>query len=162
MTTYATTDLCDDHPNDVRVIEENFISLGKRKAFHGQAFIVKTFEDNTKVRGNLETPGNGRVMVVDGGGSRRCALFGGKLAVLAAENGWAGVIINGCARDADEIDAEDTGVKALQLHPKKSNKDDGGVLDVPVRFGGQTINPGDWVYADRDGVVISSKPVHEG
>jgi len=161
MTEYATTDLCDDHGDKVRVLETTFVSLGGKEAFHGPVLTIKTFEDNTKVRATLETPGEGRVMVVDGEGSNRCALFGGNLAILAAQNGWAGVVINGCARDADEIDGEDVGVKALGLCPRKSVKADLGTLDVPVRFAGQTINPGDWLYADRDGVIVASEPVHK-
>ncbi len=160
--TYAVTDLCDDHGDDVRVLEIETIMLGGAAAFHGPVKTLKTFEDNTKVRALVETPGEGRVLVVDGGASRRCALFGGNLAVLAANNGWAGVVINGCARDADEIDAENVGVRAIGLCPRKSVKSGLGTEDVSVRFGGQTINPGDWLYADRDGIIISSKPVHEG
>lgn len=160
--TYAVTDLCDDHNDDVQVLECEMILLGGRKAFHGPIKTLKTFEDNTKVRALVETPGDGRVLVVDGGASRRCALFGGNLAVLAANNGWAGVVINGCARDADEIDAENVGVRALGLCPRKSVKSGLGTEDVTVRFGGLTINPGDWLYADRDGIIVSSKPVHEG
>lgn len=161
MSTIATTDICDDHGEAARVVDDLFaVSLGKRSSFHGPAKTLRTFEDNTKVREAVESDGKGQVLVVDGGGSRRCALFGGNLAVLAAKNNWAGIIIYGCARDADEIDAEDIGLKAIGLCPRKSAKQNLGSYDVAVTFGGQTIQPGDYIYADRDGVVVASGPLH--
>lgn len=163
MTIIATTDICDDHGDAARVLDDIFpVSLGKCASFHGQVRTLKTFEDNTKVREAVDSNGQGRVLVVDGGGSRRCALFGGNLAVLAAKNNWAGIIINGCARDGDEIDAEEMGFKAIGHCPRKSVKQNLGTYDVPVTFAGQTINSGDYLYADRDGVVVATSPLHKG
>ena len=97
----------------------------------------------------------GQVLVVNGGASQRCALFGGNLAKLAADNGWAGIIINGCVRDTAELAAEKVGIKALGVHPRKSQKRDLGIYDVPVKFAGVRIYPGDWIYADEDGIILS-------
>ncbi len=107
------------------------------------------------VREIVQTPGEGRVLVVDGGGSLRCGLLGGNLAVAAARNGWAGVVIHGCARDADEIDAEQIGVRALALHPRRSERGlHSGQAGIPVRFAGVTFREGEWLLADRDGIVV--------
>jgi regulator of ribonuclease activity A len=125
--------------------------------FSGPASTVRCFENNPLVREALNEPGRGRVLVVDGGGSRRCALLGDNLAGLAATNGWAGVVINGCLRDAADIGSIPIGVKAIAPHPLKSSKRDPGVRDVPVSFAGVTVTPGDWVYADMDGVIVGGK-----
>ncbi len=156
MTQLATTDLSDAHEEKLKYPDPVFRDFGGRLTFHGPVHTLKTFEDNTKVRAAVEQPGDGRVLVIDGGGSLRCALFGGNLAVLAAKNGWAGVVVNGCVRDGDELAAEAVGIKALGTHPRKSVKRDLGEFDVPVTFAGITIHPGDWLYADRDGIVVSS------
>ena len=103
----------------------------------------------------MEEPGKGRVLVVDGGGSKRCALLGDNIAAMAAANGWAGIIIHGCIRDSADIAAMPLGVKALATHPLKSAKRDAGLRDVPVSFAGVRVRPGDWVYADGDGVLVS-------
>ncbi len=153
----ATTNLSDDHGDAVRVLDPIFADFGSRDAFHGPVKTLKCFEDNAKVREAVEGPGNGQVLVVDGGGSERCALFGGNLAELAEKNGWAGIVVYGCIRDVAEIETFDIGMKALATHPKKSVKADGGKYDVPVTFAGHTIRPGDWLYADRDGIVVSDK-----
>ncbi len=153
----ATTDLSDDHGDTVRVLDPIFADFGGKDAFHGPVKTLKAFEDNTKVREAVEGPGEGRVLVVDGGGSERCALFGGNLAELAEKNGWAGVVIYGCVRDVGEIETFDVGVKAIASHPKKSLKQNGGEWDVAVTFAGHTIRPGDWLYADRDGIVVAEK-----
>ena len=107
------------------------------------------------MRACLEEPGVGRVLVVDGGGSKRCALLGDNIAAMAAANAWAGIIIHGCIRDSADIGAMPLGVKALATHPLKSAKRDAGLRDVPVAFAGVTVQPGDWVYADGDGVLVS-------
>ena len=156
---YATTDLCDAYGDAVIVCEPLFRDFGGRPAFHGPIVTVRTFEDNTLFRHLLDTPGDGRVIVVDGGGSMRCALMGGMLARRAADNGWAGILINGCVRDSAEIAPCAVGVKALGLHPRRSNKDGVGAVDVPVKFAGVTFVPGMIVYADRDGVVVSERPL---
>jgi len=152
-------DLCDAHGDAVAVCEPLFRDFGGASRFFGQIQTVRTFEDNANVRAQLESPGRGRVLVVDGAGSRRCALFGGNLAALAAQNGWAGVIVNGCVRDTAEIGAEPIGCKALAAHPRKPNKAGGGEVGVPVAFAGAGFIPGYYVYADEDGVIVSPEPV---
>ena len=129
--------------------------------FSGPASTVRCFENNPLVREALNEPGRGRVLVVDGGGSKRCALLGDNLAGLASENGWAGVVINGCLRDAEDIGSIPIGVKAIAPHPLKSSKRDPGARDVPVSFAGITVTPGDWVYADMDGVIVGGKEKFE-
>lgn len=158
-----TTDLCD--ANEARLDDGSLRILpplrawGARVAFAGPAATVRCFEDNTLVRSQLETPGQGRVLVVDGGASMRYALLGGNLAVLAERNGWAGVLVNGCVRDTAEIDACAIGVRALAAMPRRSRKLGGGTTDVPVDFGGVAIAPGQWIYADADGVLVSDQPL---
>ena len=119
--TLTTTDVSDAHP-EAQVCDPVFQAFGGRRAFSGPITTLKVFEDNSMIREIVQTPGEGRVLVVDGGGSLRCGLFGGNLAVAAARNGWAGVVINGCARDADELDAEPVGIRALALHPRRSER----------------------------------------
>ena len=156
-----TTDLCDANEGaladgSLRAFDPGLIALGGRAAFAGRAMTLKLFEDNSLIADAVKMPGEGRVLVVDAGGSRRCAVFGGNLAAAAAKNGWAGVIINGCARDAREIDATNVGVRALALHPRRSVKRGEGQSDVPVTFLGVTVRPGEWIYADADGVLVSA------
>lgn len=129
--------------------------FGGRLAFSGRAATVKCFENNPLVRATLEEPGAGRVLVVDGGASLRCALLGDNIAAMAVANGWSGILINGCIRDSLDISKMDLGVKALATFPLKSSKRDPGLRDVPVSFAGVTVTPGDWVYADGDGVLVS-------
>jgi regulator of ribonuclease activity A len=156
----ATTDLCDAHP-DVQVCEPVFSDFGGRRAFHGPIATLKVFEDNGPVRSALEAPGDGRVLVVDGGGSLRCALVGGLLGKLAVERGWAGIVVYGCVRDCDELAACDVGVKALALHPRKSEKGlHGGHANRLLRFAGVTFGSGAWLYADADGIVVSDRALH--
>jgi regulator of ribonuclease activity A len=141
----------------VQIAEPIFRDFGGRLRFSGQAATVKCFENNPLVRAALEEPGRGRVLVVDGGGSKRCALLGDNIAAMGARNGWSGVIIHGCVRDTADLATFDLGVKALAAYPLKSSKRDPGQRDVPVSFAGVTVRPGDWVYADGDGVVVSDK-----
>ena len=152
--TLTTTDLSDAHP-EAQVCDPVFQSFGGRPSFSGPITTLKVFEDNSMVREIVQTPGEGRVLVVDGGGSLRCGLFGGNLAVAAAKNGWSGVVINGCARDADEIDAEPIGVRALALHPRRSERGlHSGQAGIPVHFAGVLFREGEWLLADRDGVLV--------
>lgn len=158
MTDMMTTDLSDAHADKaLRYLAPGYQDFGGKTRFHGPAKTLVTFEDNTKLRAAVEMPGEGRVLVVDGGGSMNCALFGGNLAKLAAQNGWAGILIHGCVRDRAELAAEAVGIKALASHPKKTEKRNLGTFDVSLRFSGVTIHPGDWIYADEDGVVISDR-----
>jgi regulator of ribonuclease activity A len=157
----ATTDLCDANESrlevgTLRILEPVFRSYGRRRRFCGPAETLLLFEDNTLVRAALEEPGAGRVLVVDGGGSKRCALLGGNLGLLAVKNGWAGVLLNGCVRDVAELEALDAGVRALGACPRKSRKRGGGARGEVVRFGGTSIEPGEWIYADEDGILVSS------
>ena len=152
--TFTTTDLSDAHP-EAQVCDPVFQSFGGRPSFSGPITMLKVFEDNSMVREIVQTPGEGRVLVVDGGGSLRCGLFGGNLAVAAAKNGWSGVVINGCARDADEIDAEPIGVRALALHPRRSERGlHSGQAGIPVHFAGVLFREREWLLADRDGVLV--------
>jgi len=156
----ATADLSDAHP-EIQVCAPVFRDFGGRAAFHGPIATVKVFEDNALVRATLETPGAGRVLVVDGGGSLRCALVGGMLGELAVKNGWAGIIVNGCVRDTAELAAQDVGVKALAAHPRKSEKGlHSGMADRVVEFAGVRFQPGAWLYADADGIVIADRAIH--
>ncbi|AEK62132.1 Ribonuclease E inhibitor RraA [Collimonas fungivorans Ter331] len=134
-----------------------FISFGQRQAFSGPARTLKVHEDNVLVRSTLETAGDGQVLVIDGGGSLRCALVGGNLGVLAQKNGWAGIIVNGCVRDSAELNACDIGVRALALHPQRSVRKGVGERDVSVAIAGVTVAPGAWIYADADGVLVASQ-----
>lgn len=156
-----TADLCDAH-DDVRVLEPRFRDYGKRSSFHGRVRTLHVKDDNALVRAQLELPGNGDVLVVDGEGSERCALVGGKLGELAATNGWSGIVVHGCVRDAHELAACDVGVKALGVFPRKSGKKGAGNEAVTVSFAGVTIAPGDWLYADADGILVSARPLHAG
>ncbi len=159
--TIPTTDLCDAHLDELRVLDPVFRDFGGRAAFHGAVATVACFEDNSKVRETVLESGAGRVLVVDGGGSVRRSLLGGDLAAKAAANGWAGVVIHGACRDADELAAADLGVKALALIPVKTEKRGLGDRDVPVRVAGQVIRPGDYLYADADGVVVAERALHD-
>lgn len=158
--TFATCDICDANEDKIAagtlaVLPPVFKSFGKRAAFAGPARTLKVFEDNVLVRAALETPGEGHVLVVDGGGSLRCALVGGNLGVLAEKNGWAGIVVNGCIRDSEEINACDIGVRALATHPQRSVRKGVGDKDIQVSIAGVTVKPGDWIYADADGVLVS-------
>ncbi len=155
--TFATPDLCDEFGSEVRVVEPLFRDWGGVDRFAGPIATLRVFEDNALVRQALEGPGNGRVLVVDGGGSLRTALVGGNLAALAHRNGWSGLVIHGCIRDAEELAETAVGVKALQAIPRKSAKDGAGERGVPVSFGGVVFAPGGWVYADRNGIVVADR-----
>lgn len=156
-----TADLCDVHEERVRVVDPMFNSYGGLESFGGAIETLKVFEDNSLVRATLETPGNGRVLVVDGGGSMRCALVGDQLAVLAVNNGWAGIIIYGCIRDSVAIGQTRLGVMAIGTHPRKSIKKGVGEAGVPLSFGGVCFKPGSYVYADSDGVILSDEPLSQ-
>lgn len=151
----TTPDICDQFSDQVHVLDPVFQNYGAHSAFFGEAVTIKCFEDNSVVKSLLNEPGNGRVIVMDGGGSLRRAILGDMLAENAVKNGWAGLLINGCVRDVDEIAQLKVGVKALNAHPMKTEKRGLGDLNVPVTFAGQTIHPGDWIYADGNGVVVS-------
>jgi len=159
-TAFSTCDLCDEHKSDesgrFRVLPPVFKAFGGLTAFAGPVSTVKVFEDNTLVKQAVDSPGEGRVLVVDGGGSLRRALVGGNLAKAAARNGWVGIVVDGCVRDVAELNAEAVGIRALALMPWPTEKRGEGQRDVPVQVQGVGVRPGDWLYADADGIVISS------
>lgn len=160
MASLATAEACDTNAAllsscDLRVLQAIFQIYGQRRAFSGPIATLKVFEDNVLVREFLESRGEGRVLVVDGGSSTRCALVGGNLGQLAQNNGWAGIVVNGCIRDVDEINSCDIGVRALASHPQKSNKKGNGEKHVPIHIAGTLIRDGEWLYADSDGILIS-------
>ena len=157
---YPTTDLCDAHEGKLRVAAPIFRSYGGKTAFHGRVATLKLFEDNGLVRQTLDTPGEDRVLVIDGGGSLRCALLGDQLAALAVKNGWAGVVVWGCIRDSQAIAAMAIGVFALATHPQKTVKKNLGDADVPVSCAGIEFRPDDWLYADADGLIVSAARLH--
>ena len=155
--TPSTPDLCDRFGDQVQVAEPRFRDYGGSIAFAGKIETLRVFEDNALVRQVLETAGRGRVLVVDGGGSLRCALVGGNLAALAARNGWVGIIVHGAVRDSAELGAVDTGIKALALSPRKSGKSGAGERGVEVSFAGVTFTPGHYLWADGDGIVTAEQ-----
>jgi len=166
---FATCDLCDVHKSDVsgefRVLPPVFRDFGQVKKFSGPVATVKCFEDNTLVKAAVDSPGYvetpqgrvGKVLVVDGGGSLRKALLGGNLGAAAARNGWAGVVIDGCVRDTAELATQAVGIRALAAMPLPTEKRNQGQADVAVQVQGVWVRPGDWLYADEDGIVVSAK-----
>ena len=155
----STPDLCDDHAILVRVADPIFTNFGGRERFGGEVVTVKCFEDNSLVKELVGTPGNDRVLVVDAGGSMRRACLGDRLAEAACSNGWAGIIIYGCIRDVDEIMATDIGVQALGIHPSKTDKKGVGEQNITVTFAGITVHPGDYLYADNNGIIVSKESI---
>ncbi|MFA9486749.1 MULTISPECIES: ribonuclease E activity regulator RraA [unclassified Moraxella] len=161
MSEFVTCDLLDENEDkDIGVVSPSidgkcFRNFGGKLAFGGQAVTVKCFEDNSRVKELLATKGEGRVLVVDGGASMRCALLGDMIAKGAVEQGWAGVIVYGCVRDVDELAVLDLGVQALGCIPKKSTRKGVGETGITLNFGGVSICEGDYVYADNNGVLVS-------
>jgi regulator of ribonuclease activity A len=152
---FSTADLCDQHAGQVQIAAPLFRSYGGLAAFHGEISTIKVFEDNVLVRTALSQPGGGKVLVVDGGGSLNCALAGDQLAALAQQNGWSGIVVNGCIRDSAAIAKIRIGVRALNTHPKKSAKRGQGEKNVPVFFAGVNFVPGEQLYSDEDGMIVS-------
>lgn len=155
--TFTTPDLCDEMGDAVRVADPVFRDYGGVRSFSGPAETLKVHEDNALVRAILETPGEGRVLIVDGGGSVRTALVGGNLALLAAGNGWSGIVVYGAVRDVRELAAAGVGVKALAATPRKSGKTGRGERGVEVVVAGIEIRPGDQVWGDEDGLVVAAR-----
>lgn len=158
----STTDLCDAHEDQfasgsLRVLPPVFQNYGGAERMSGFVVTLKCFEDNSLVRSTLETPGEGRILMVDGGGSDRCALVGGNLAMLAERNGWAGLIVHGCVRDLTELIEAQVGVWAIANHPRKSFKAGQGQRDLVIDMAGVLVRPGEWCVADVDGILVSTK-----
>lgn len=160
---FATCDLCDAHKNDAsgsfRVLASVFKDYGALQKFSGEVVTVKCFEDNSLVKAAVDGAGNGRVLVVDGGGSLRRALLGGNLGGAAAKNGWAGVVIDGCVRDVAELAHCAVGIRALAAVPLPTEKLGAGQRDVTIQVQGVRVSPGDWLYADADGMVVMPAPM---
>lgn len=158
----ATCDLCDAHKGDTdgafRVLAPVFRDFGGRQVFHGPVSTVKCFEDNSLVKAAVDSPGHGRVLVVDGGGSLRRALLGGNLGAAAARNGWAGLVIDGAVRDLAELAACGVGIRALAPIPLPTERAGQGLRDVPLLIRGTWVRPGDWLVADADGIVVMALP----
>ncbi len=152
-----TADICDRFTSRVEVCAPIFTSYGGAATFSGPISTVEIHEDNVLVREALEDLAAGFVLVVDGGGSTRCALLGDKLASIAASRGLKGIIVNGCVRDSRELSGIDVGVLALATNPLRSKKQGKGRRDVPVQFGGVTWTPGRYIYADDDGIVVANE-----
>jgi regulator of ribonuclease activity A len=151
----STPDLSDNSQGSVAAIELQFTGFGQHSAFGGQIVTVKCYEDNSLVKQILTEAGAGKVLVVDGGGSMRRALLGDMIAASAVKNGWAGVVINGCIRDVDEVNSMALGVKALGSIPLKTEKRGEGQRDIIISFGSVQISPGDYLYADNNGIIVS-------
>ncbi len=161
MTSLLTTDLLDNNEaliqqEQLRIVAPMFQRYGGKTSFAGKIVTLKLFEDNSLVRAVLGEPGTGKVLVIDGGGSMRCALLGDQLAEMAVKNSWEGVVVYGCIRDSAAINGLPLGVRALNTHPLKTVKKNIGERDVNVTFGGATLKPGEWLYADEDGVIVST------
>lgn len=159
---FSTCDLCDLHKGDTsgafRVLPPVFRDFGARRSFAGPVVTVQCYEDNTLVKQRLEQPGDGRVLVVDGGASLRRALVGGNIGAAAARNGWAGVVVDGCVRDVDELAVCAVGIRALAAMPLPTERRQQGLADLPVRIQGVWVRPGEWLYADADGIVVMERP----
>jgi regulator of ribonuclease activity A len=154
---FSTSDLCDEFGNEVQVAEPVFRDFGGVRRFAGPIETVRVEDDNALIREALIRPGQGRVLVVDGGASLRCALLGGKLAELARSNGWRGLIVNGCIRDCSEVAVIDIGVKALHTSPRRSDKTGAGQQGVALRFAGVSFAPGAYLYTDEDGLIVADR-----
>ncbi len=154
-----TDDFCTENCDEVQAAGMTFKSFGAKPRFYGEIVTLKLFEDNQLVRDQVHSDGAGKVLVVDGGASMRRALLGDMLAAKAVENGWAGILINGCIRDSVDMANMQLGVMALGTHPLKTVKNGVGQTNVPVNFSGLHFNPADFIYIDEDGIIISEKPL---
>ncbi len=160
---FKTADLCDEFCGDnceqIQVSGTSLNSYGGRSSFHGEVVTLKIFEDNQLVRDQVNADGKGKVLVVDGGASMRRAVLGDMLAAKAVENGWNGIVINGCIRDSVDMSTMDLGVMALGTHPLKTVKNGVGQTNVKVSFSNLNISAGNYIYVDEDGMIVSEKPL---
>jgi len=154
---FKTADLSDIHADHLKVADNIFITYGKLKKFQGVIVTVKVFEDNVLVKAQLEKDGTGKVLVVDGGGSLRCALMGDNVAALIEKNNWNGVLIYGAIRDSADINEMTVAVKALGTHPFKSIKKGEGDVNISIHFASVVFKPGEFIYSDEDGIIVSEK-----
>jgi len=159
---FSIPDICDEFSDRLHVLEPVFTEFGGKTGFSGEIVTIKCFEDNSMVKQTLARAGHGKVLVVDGGGSLKCALLGDLLAAMAVQNGWQGVLINGCVRDVEILKGMDLGVRALNCHPLKSIKRNEGQIDVMLRFAGVSFEPGQYLYADENGIVVAGENLNLG
>lgn len=154
---FKTADLCDRYAatHRLQISEPMFKAFGRSPSFSGRITTLKVFEDNVLIRKTLDEPADGRVLVIDGGGSHRCALFGGNISRLACERGWAGIIVYGCVRDSVELNELAIGIRALHTHPLTSHKRGSGERDVLISFAGVNFRTDHFLYADEDGIVVA-------
>lgn len=157
MQVFTTPDLCDQFSDELQIVAPLFKNFGGKKVFSGEVVTIQCYEDNSLVKEQVEQPGNERVLVIDGGGSLRCALLGDMLAKKAMDNGWQGLVIYGCVRDVDEIAQMNLGVQAQASMPLRSIRKGKGELNLSISFGGVTFKPGDYLYADNNGIVLASR-----
>ncbi|MDX3773658.1 ribonuclease E activity regulator RraA [Chromatiaceae bacterium AAb-1] len=152
-------ELCDRYPHQLQVATPILGNFGGRERFFGEIVTIKAFEDNSLVREQTAEPGSGKVLVIDSGGSMRCAMLGDILAARAQQHGWEGIVIYGCIRDVNAIARLDLGVQALGVHPVKTEKLGAGQLNIPLTFAGVRFIPGHYLYADNNGLVVSAEPL---
>lgn len=153
--TFKTADLSDMHEGKVQIVSPGLLNFGGRKRFHGEIVTVKSLDDNSRVREQVRSAGQGKVLVIDNEGSMRCAMLGDMMAAALHENGWSGVVVNGCIRDAADIAEMDIGVKALATNPLRSVKENRGEANVDVSFLDAGFRPGEFLYSDEDGILLS-------
>lgn len=156
---FCAADLHDEQPDDVQVIDLQFRNFGQHPCFHGQIETLRVPSDHSSVRDMMATPGNGRVLVVDAGADLTIGVMGDRIAANAVKNGWAGAVIIGAIRDSQAINALPIGVRALGTTARRSSAERAGQSGGVLRIGGVWCQPGDWLYADHDAVLISSKPL---
>lgn len=159
---FTVPDICDDFLSELQILEPLFTEFGGKEKFSGEIVTIKCFEDNSFVKQTLATDGHGKVLVVDGGGSLRCALLGDMLGAMAAKNGWQGVLVNGCVRDVEILKDIDIGVRALRAYPLKSEKRNEGQLNIALHFAGADFKPGQYLYADENGIVVAGAKLNLG
>ena len=153
--TFKTADLSDTHEGKVQIVSPGLINFGGNKRFHGEIVTIRSLDDNSRVREQIRTAGQGKVLVIDNEASMRCAMLGDMMAAALHENGWSGVVVNGCIRDAADIAEMDIGVKALATNPLGSVKEGRGEANVEVSFLGASFRPGEFLYSDEDGILLS-------
>ncbi|KAF7104914.1 hypothetical protein CFC21_105773 [Triticum aestivum] len=158
-------DLCDANASliltgELRILDPVFQPYGQCRSFSGRVVTMRVLEHNAGLRALLEAPGEGRVLVLDGGGSKRCALIGGTLAEVARRSGWAGAVVNGCVRDVDDVNGCAIGVRALASNPRKPGKSGATEMHVDVDVGGAVVRDGEWLYADSDGVIVCDREIY--
>ena len=156
---FKTADLSDENEGIAQIVLPGLRNYGGKSRFHGQIVTIKSFNDNSKVREQVRSPGHGKVLVIDNEGSMRCAMLGDMLAAAAIENGWSGVVIHGCLRDSVDIAAMEIGVKALDTNPLRSVKKGLGEVNIELEFLGASFRPGEFLYSDEDGIILSATPL---